>query len=170
VDSLTRSHSLIDASCAHAPCWFTRALIQSASNPRSPSGIAPALRPDSRVRTRRLSCASPLVKARRTGIPLVSTTAWILHRAAPQRRRRWPFGQVTVAFLLQCAARPLPMRSNRLRSSASSCSLITLHHPEPVVGPRNTRSDVRPQARPQRTLHPAGWQRTRIAHRGHAQE
>jgi hypothetical protein len=69
----------------HAPYWLTSALIQSASNPRSASNIAPDFRPDSRVRTRRLSCAWPVVSARRTGSPLVSTTALNLGRQSAAR-------------------------------------------------------------------------------------
>jgi hypothetical protein len=62
----------------HAPCWRARSLIQFASYPRSASNIvfgSTALR---RTEHSRLSCASPGVRARCTGRPLVSTTAWIL--------------------------------------------------------------------------------------------
>jgi hypothetical protein len=49
---------------AHAPRRLASVLIQSASYPRSASNIVPDLRSDSKVVTRRLSCASPVVSAR----------------------------------------------------------------------------------------------------------
>jgi DNA-binding SARP family transcriptional activator len=60
---------------AHAPYWRANSLIQSASYPRSAINIVCGSRALRRTEHSRLSCASPCVRARWTGRPLVSTTA-----------------------------------------------------------------------------------------------
>jgi hypothetical protein len=90
---------------AHAPCSPAKALIHSASYPRSASYIAPDFRSDNSSVTSRLSWASPVVSSRRTGIPLVSrervfwslahfsTGPSVLFRPRPRNRRADGRGQ-----------------------------------------------------------------------------
>src|SRR3981081_1940943 len=71
---------------AHAPCSPAKALIQSASYPRSASNIAPDCKSDNSSVTSRLSWASPVVSSRRTGLPLGSPQEWILVVSPPLDR------------------------------------------------------------------------------------
>jgi hypothetical protein len=63
-----------------------KVLIQSPSDPRSVSNVAPDIRSDNNSVTSRLSWASLVISSKRTGIPLVSTQA--CHQSLFRSRRR----------------------------------------------------------------------------------
>jgi hypothetical protein len=88
--SLARNRFLFGGIFAQPPCWRTRALIQSASYPRSASSIVPDFKRDRSVPASRLSCVSPAVNASRTGRPLYR----------PPHESCWSTRHYNILFLL----------------------------------------------------------------------